>query len=500
MPDATPSPAPKPTPRKIASPTGTRDFYPQDMLLRRYITDAWRRTALRHGFDEIDGPTFESADLYKVKSGEGILGEMFGVYSGKSPDDVESVKRGEPPYGLRPEFTPTLARMYAARAKQLPQPTKWFCVSNFFRAERPQRGRLREFFQWNCDVIGGEDKAGADVDVIECALSLLANTGLSHTEVKAKYSSRSYFAVAFSHCGVPEDKRGEMMNIIDASGKVSLEATRASMIKACGESIGVAVFSFLFLGHAGHAIPNADALAAAEQSQISLADMHSIAHALNARGLRDWCEIDAKIVRGLAYYTGTVFEVIAEGERAVAGGGRYDNLIELFGGPPTPACGFGMGDVVLANLLADRGLVPEGRDLLAALSQPMPVRPDVFVIASPNEHCDAAVVPLVARLRRGAESKRYAQGELKPWAAGRYTVPPMHARRSYKATKNVGKLLADANGCHARFAVIIERYEPASGQALEGHATLKDLDTQAQHEHVPLTEIGTRIAATTGWR
>ena len=120
-------------PGGFQAPKGTRDFYPRDMLLRRYITDAWRRTALRHGFDEIDGPTFENAALYTVKSGDGILSELFS-FTREGGDDL---------YALRPEFTPTLARMYAARAKQLPQPTKWFCVPSFFRAERPQRGRLR---------------------------------------------------------------------------------------------------------------------------------------------------------------------------------------------------------------------------------------------------------------------------------------------------------------------------------------------------------------------
>ena len=130
--------------KTFQNPRGTRDFYPEDQLVKRYITDCWRRTSLRHGFDEIDGPTFEYLDLYTVKSGQGIISELF------------SFKRsgGKTDYALRPEFTPTLARMYAARARQLPVPVKWFSVCNYFRAEKPQRGRLREFMQWNCDVIG----------------------------------------------------------------------------------------------------------------------------------------------------------------------------------------------------------------------------------------------------------------------------------------------------------------------------------------------------------
>lgn len=478
----------------IQSPKGTRDFYPREMLVRRYITDAWRRTALRHGFDEIDGPTFESAELYAVKSGEGILSEMFGVFSGKDPEDVERVKAGAPPLGLRPEFTPTLARMYAARAKQLPQPTKWFCVSNFFRAEKPQRGRLREFFQWNCDVIGGEDKASADAEVIATASALLSACGLTSDAVTARYSHRRIYGEVFDACGVPEGQREALMVIMDRAAKVPRDATRAAMIEACGQTVGASVFE-RFFGREG----------AASDAAARVSELSQVASTLAASGLSAWCALDAAIVRGLAYYTGTVFEVIAEGERAVAGGGRYDNLIELFGGPPTAACGFGMGDVVLANLLNDRGLMPEGRDLVEALCEPMPVRPDVFVVASPNERCDEAVTPLVSRLRRGVETERYAQSQsasdaaarMKPWDKVRYAsgeggVRPLHARRSYKATKNVGKLLADAGSCFARWAAIVERVEDVA--ALEGVCTLKNMETQEQRTDVPLKDVGRIVA------
>jgi histidyl-tRNA synthetase len=221
-----------------------------------------------------------------------------------------------------------------------------------------------------------------------------------------------------------------------------------------------------------------------QQADVPMDSVIAVGPLLHSSGIRDWCKIDLEIVRGLAYYTGTVFEVIAEGERAVAGGGRYDNLIELFGGPPTPACGFGMGDAVLGNLLEDRKLIPEGREMLEALSRPMPLRPDVFVISSGKEGCDDQVVPTVARLRRGEESEEYRQGGCKPWSHERYTVPPRHARRSYKATKNVGKLLADAGACHARFAAIIESPE---------RCTLKNLDSGEQAE-VGLGEVGRRVA------
>ncbi len=166
-----------------------------------------------------------------------------------------------------------------------------------------------------------------------------------------------------------------------------------------------------------------------------------------------WAEPDFGLARGLAYYTGTVFEVIAEGERAIAGGGRYDNLIELFGGPPTPAVGFGMGDVVLGLLLDDKGLMPQGGELLDALSRPgASLRPEAFVIAE-SEGEDALVEPLLANLRRGVERDGF---DGKPWAADRYAVRPMHARRTYKTTRNPKKLLNDAEKQHARFAVVLD--------------------------------------------
>lgn len=209
-------------------------------------------------------------------------------------------------------------------------------------------------------------------------------------------------------------------------------------------------------------------------------------------------QFDENIVRGLAYYTGMVFEVIAEGERAVCGGGRYDNLIELFGGPPTPAVGFGMGDVVLGNLLADKGLMPEGPALLGALSAPpASLRPDVFVIANEKEESQKALRPLVSRLRLGVESPAWREKpDRKPWDRERYSAPPLHARHSYKATRNIGKLLQEASGQHARFAAIIESADdPAKwGDIPGGECTLKNLDTREEWKGVPLKDIAGRAA------
>jgi len=491
--------------RTFQAPKGTRDFYPADMLRRRYIVDAWRRVSLRHGFEEIDGPTFENAELYAVKSGEGILGEMFGVYSGKDPEDLKQIAaaaRGEPgagpPFALRPEFTPTLARMYAARARQLPQPTKWFCVSNFFRAERPQRGRLREFWQWNADVIGGENRVAVDAEIMTCLVNLLDAVGISSTSAEVCINDRSMVEQRMSAAGVPAEKHAALLGVLD-----QLERLDEAAIERRLADLGIERSTLDRVLPRTRVFNNrndAPALIMADADVDELLD--SLAKFASELIQSGWICFNPSIVRGLAYYTGLVFEVIAEGERAVAGGGRYDKLIELFGGPPTPACGFGMGDAVLGNLLEDRGLIPTGADMLRALSQPMPYRPDAFVVAA-NDEAEEHVIPLVAALRRGKESEAYlsrpAPGKgdpnpaaRKPWHADRYDlasggVPPLHARRTYKTTRNVGKLLAEASACSARYAVVIENKD--------GECTIKNLDENRQWEgRIPRDDVPRRIA------
>ncbi|MCC6675664.1 MAG: ATP phosphoribosyltransferase regulatory subunit [Phycisphaerales bacterium] len=485
----------------LQAPTGLRDFYPADLLRRRYIEKLWRDTAIRHGFEEIDGPTFEHAELYKIKSGEGILNEMFGVFSGKDESQRAALAQGEAPYALRPEFTPTLARLYAAKAATLPKPCKWFWQQNCYRAEKPQRGRLREFMQWNCDVIGTENEpeaqARADAEVIGVSIALLALAGLQPERtspgVTARICDRSIMQMWFASRGVPEVLMPLAFELRDRALKEPTErlhevATRAGM----GWDAQMSVL------RARAIVVNAGAIKShgpAVADVMDVSGFNLLDESLLSFGIDEWCRFDTTIARGLAYYTGMVFEVIAEGERAIAGGGRYDNLIELFGGPPTPAVGFGMGDVVLSLLLADKGLMPEGKDLLEALSAPAAsFRPDAFVISNGTPEADAAVRPLVAKLRRGTESAAWLAKEgRKPWEAARYgsvgeddpAARPVHARHTYKTTKNVGKLLKEASDQHARAAVIIE-----SGE----HATVRNLETREEQKDVPLNRVPGVIA------
>lgn len=436
--------------KKIKPPKGTRDLYPEDLLRQQYITNAWRDAAIRCGFDEIAGPTFETTELYSVKSGVGILGELFQAFSGKGGQETldKLVKKGQAEFAMRPEFTPTLARMYAARAKELPQPCKWFTAGPYFRAERPQRGRLREFLQWNVDAIGlpgeentVENRSRIDVEVIGCAIQLFQNLGLDSTSLGVLVNDRSVMAKYFASLGVPDDLLESAFNLLDRQAKLPADALRTQAEEADLPEPFIA-----YLTRSNDEIPALDA-----------SDLDQVCEMGEGAGMGSWFKKDHSIARGLAYYTGTVFEALAEGERAVAGGGRYDNLIELFGGPPTPACGFGMGDVVLGNLLDDKGLMPTGSELMDAVSRPQAsIRPVAFVVPNGDEANEPLVHTLVANLRRGIECTDWqAHDERKPWDSDRYHVAPIHARVSYKSTRNMKKLRADAVNQHARFFVEI---------------------------------------------
>jgi histidyl-tRNA synthetase len=459
---------PNAKPAAIQAPSGTRDFYPLELARRRWIEDKWRKVAVRHGFEEIDGPTFEETELYTRKSGDGIVGEIFGVYSGK--DEAAVKKMGErlaagergaiAPFALRPEFTPTLARMYAARAKQLPQPCKWFWQQNCFRAERPQRGRLREFWQWNCDIIGSSsESSNTDAEIIACCVDLLVTTGLKPSDVRVHVNSRELLSTALVGIGIAKEGIPDALTLLDQRGKLPLEKWNAAAavlglnLPKLVAGLDVATEALDELARKGQLAPSTEDKIA--RAGILLDPLLHLYESLLATGCGEFLDFQSDLARGLAYYTGMVFEVIVDGERAVAGGGRYDNLIETFGGPPTPAVGFGMGDVVLSLVLQDKGLMPSDKQIAADLG----LRPDVFVIS--NEENTALVAPLVAQLRR--EGK--------------------HARRSYKATRNVGKLLQDANAAGARFAVIIE--SPTE-------ITLKDMDANTQ-DRGPAAELLKRI-------
>lgn len=446
--------------KTFQAPKGTRDFFPADMALRRYIEDTWRAVSLRHGFLEVDGPTFEYLDLYKVKSGDEIVSQLF-HFQGRADKEGQFDE-----FALRPEFTPTIARMIAAKANSLPRPIKWFSIPRCYRAENPQKGRLREFFQWNVDMLGGETPEARRLFDLECAalcLDCLREFGLGPGEVQLLWNDRTRMENLLVAAGVPPERYGFAFYLLDRVAKLAPEARGKLYADNQVTERERAFFEKLARGE--------DPLSDAFWSGLDASGLDAfrtpilerrtqIEATLSAMGLAGYARCDASIVRGLAYYTGFVWEVadIRGESRAVAGGGRYDRLIETFGGPSLPATGFGMGDVVLADLLSAAGkLPPEARSASS--------RAEVFVVNALEDA--AAALKLLGELRRARRA----------------------AVSSYKTTKNIGKLLQEAAASGAKFAVIL-----APAEFARGVAKVKNMATREERE-VGLGEI---VAAVSG--
>ncbi len=347
---------------------GFREFYPADCARRNYILNQWREVARRYGFVEFDGPVVEPLALYEKKSGGELVGQMFTVATATEPGDVKGA--------LRPEMTPTLARMVAAKEREFKKPLKWFCVPNFFRHERQQRGRLREFYQLNCDIIG-EASPAADAELIAVLIDMLRGFGLGAQEFVVRLSSRSAWEQFFIAAGGTKEDEYEFFQVVDKAERTPPEKTDAALARW---GLGAAkVLEFM-------------------RSKEPTAELAPVLADLEARGLRKFVEIDYAIVRGLAYYTGTVFEVFdrAKNERALAGGGRYDRLLALMsdGKVDLPALGFGMGDVVLANLIDEIPAAKAKLDAWLAAEHAA----DVFVVVAKEERRPEALA-FVQRLR-----------------------------------------------------------------------------------------------------
>src|SRR5512134_53822 len=329
---------------------GFRDFYPEDLALRTYIFATWRAVAARYGFEEYDGPPLEALELYTQKSGEEIVGQLYHFRD-----------KGDREVALRPEMTPTLARMVGARAQALRKPIRWYAIPQVFRYERQQRGRLREHFQLNMDIIG-EPSAAADAEVIAAAVDVLRACGFGPSEIRVRLSDRRVLAAALGRAGVAE---GELEGVLVALDK--LERMRDHALELLGRALG---------GDAGRA----EAVAAVVSSLATddlvgspeAAPLRDCVARLDGMGLGAFVDVDFRIVRGLAYYTGIVFELFDAGRalRAICGGGRYDQLLRQVSGVDLPCVGFGMGDVVLAELLKD-----------GAVERAAPPRLDVFLVA-----------------------------------------------------------------------------------------------------------------------
>lgn len=415
---------------------GFRDFFPEEMRRRTHILGVWREVASRYGFEEYDGPPLEPLELYTRKSGEEIVSQLYRFED-----------QGGREVALRPEMTPTFARMVGARAAGLPKPIRWFSVPQLFRYERPQKGRLREHFQLNMDIVGEPDEA-ADAEIIAAAVDVLRAFGLTADDVVVRISDRRVISARLRELGAETDEIPAILAAIDRIDKQA-EAETLKRLREAGLS-DEAARRVLDLATES---PQLDAFTVAEADEAA-GRLRRVIGRLEAIGLGDFIQFDPLLVRGLAYYTGTVFEIWARsGEfRAICGGGRYDDLLAALGGPDLPALGFGMGDVVLGELLAARGLLPD---------HPSAIQ-DFVVCVTPDER------PLGLRAAHTLRD------------AGRRVAYDLSER-------SVGRQFKAANQLGAERAIVIGPDEAVEAAALvrdlkTGHETKVGLDELAEHE------------------
>ena len=323
---------------------GTRDFYPEEMRLRNWLFDNFDEAALLHGFQEYDAPVLESEELYTRKQGEEITQQLYNFKD-----------KGDRKVALRPEMTPSLARMVMSRAGVLPMPIKWYSIPQCWRYERTQRGRGREHYQWNVDI-WGTDEISADAELISVLVTFFRSVGLTEEDLVIKISSRKVLEEVLGSLGLKGDIFAKTCIIVDKMDKLPVDTISQQL-----SELGLDESSILTI-QSTLAIKDMESLGKnLGEESVAVKELTSLFSALEAYGISGWIEFDASIVRGLAYYTGPVFEAHDRaGElRAICGGGRYDKLLSTLGGRDLPATGFGFGDMVIMELLAEKGLVPE---------------------------------------------------------------------------------------------------------------------------------------------
>ena len=324
-------------------PRGTRDFYPEEMALRTWLFGQWREVAAAHGFQEYDAPVLESEELYIRKAGEDVTQQLYSM-------EDRSGRR----LALRPEMTPSLARMVLGRKNALPMPLKWCSIPQCWRYERMTRGRRREHYQWNLDI-WGVPSLTAEVELLAAAVSFCRRVGLTPADVGIKLSTRGVLAELLTSLGVAEEQFAATCVLVDKLDKLPEDTVRESLLElGLPADAAATLLSTL-------AISDFDALEATVGADSkALGELRTLFELADAYDLTDWLVLDLSVVRGLAYYTGVVFEGFdRSGElRAIFGGGRYDKLLGTFGGEDLPAAGFGFGDAVIVELLKMKGLLP----------------------------------------------------------------------------------------------------------------------------------------------
>lgn len=390
---------------------GFRDFYPQDQFTITYLRDKIAETCRLYGYEEFEGPAVESFELYAAKSSDEIVNEQAFVFE----------DRGESRITLRPELTPTLARMVAAQQNTLTFPVRWWSFGRFWRYERPQKGRAREFYQWNLDLLG-ENSPAYDVEILEIIISFLRNLGLTEQDVVCEINDRSFVNDQLAKLGVDEKLWPNVFKYLDRAPKLTDDEKQAFAIKL---NLDLSLISSL--------VSNENAW---EQSE----RLTEIMARLTKKGLDGWIKPNISIVRGFTYYTGLVFEVSdrAKEYRALLGGGRYSNLVAAVGGKPIDGIGMGMGDMVIASFLEAKGLLPS--------------------YTSPTDVCIVSLLDDTTYTEQVADQLRKE-----------------NLSTVIFTTDNIGKGLKFANSKGIRSAVII-----GPNEAETQTVTIKDLQTTEQ--------------------
>ena len=363
---------------------GFRDFYPTELAERAHIFSVWREVARRYNFAEYDGPPLEPLDLYTRKSGDEIVGQLYS-FTDKGGRDV----------ALRPEMTPTFARMVGERANALRKPVRWFSMPQLFRYERQQKGRLREHYQLNVDIVGEADVT-ADAELLAVAIDIMRGLGLTEQDVVARISDRRLLRALLIDAGMQEQQLGVAYAVIDKAEREPRDVGERRLADA-GIEAGARAALYDIVG-----LRSLDALrervSRAGEVREQVDRLARYFDYLSALGVGSWARLDLSIVRGLAYYTGIVFELFdARGEfRAICGGGRYDTLLSSLGGADLPALGFGMGDVVLGELLRARALMPNAAPALE------------YWVAAADAGQETSVMRVASALRKAGRSVEYA--------------------------------------------------------------------------------------------
>ncbi len=396
---------------------GTRDFYPDEMRVRNWLFSHFHAAARAHGFEEYDAPVLESEELYTRKQGEEIVGQLYNFED-----------KGGRAVALRPEMTPSLARMVMARAGALALPIKWYSIPQCWRYERTQRGRGREHYQWNVDI-WGSDALGADVELLSVLVNFFEGVGLTADDLVIKISSRKVLEEVLGSLGISGDAFAATCIVVDKMDKLPEDVVAAQLAEQGLGADAVATIQST-LG-----VDDLDSLAAAlGGDSAAVSELAGLFDLIDAYGIADWVAFDASVVRGLAYYTGPVFEAHdrAGQLRAICGGGRYDRLLSSLGGNDMPATGFGFGDMVIMELLMDKGLVPDlpsgNEDIVIAISEDL--RSAAMLVAS-KLRASGRSVDLVLEDKRMKWAFRHAERTgaqrlvmLMPeeWAAGNVRI------------------------------------------------------------------------------